>query len=428
VHVARLKTGERVAVKVQYPDIDKIVRSDLKTLRRILGIVSWFVPYQGLDDVYREIRNMIMDELDFRAEAENTARIAANFEGRRDVAFPAVVKELSTQRVLTTRFEEGIKIVDVARLDRAGVDRKELAKLVVEAYCQQIFTDGVYHADPHPGNLLARTGPDGELSIVFLDFGAVAEVSPQMRHGIVELIQGALSRDTQRIVRAMREMGFIARGADDRVFERVIEYFHQQFQEQISLDSFNLRDIKFDPQKGLENLADLRRMDITLRELSESFHVPKEWILLERTLLLLMGLCTALDPAMNPMTVIRPYLERFVLGDEGDWSKFVVETSKDVVLSVTALPGEMRKFMTAARAGQIPVRFQNLERSTRLLYRVAQQGILAAIGIAGAVIAVVLEGRGDWERADYAWWTTRICGALLLWSWWTTRQLWKKRP
>ena len=171
-----------------------------------------------------------------------------------------------------------------------------------------------------------------------------------MRAGIVELIQGGIQGDTDRIVRAMKEMGFVARGADTEVFERVVEYFHQQFQDNVQIESFNLKDIKFDPEKSLENLADLRRMDISIRELTENFHVPKEWILLERTLLLLMGLCTALDPTMNPISVIRPYLEKFVLGDEGDWSGFVVDTTKDLAMAAFALPGEMRKFMTSARA------------------------------------------------------------------------------
>src|SRR5207245_6040521 len=86
----------------------------------------------------------------------------------------------------------------------------------------------------------------------------------------------------------------------------------------LHLDSLNLKDIKFDPQKGLESVADLRRMDISLRELSENFHIPKEIIVLERTLLLLMGLCTELDPTLNPMTVIQPYVGRFVHGADGD--------------------------------------------------------------------------------------------------------------
>ena len=104
VHLAKLTDGSKVAVKVQYPDIEEIVRRDLNTLRRIFRIVEWFIPYQGLEELYREIRAIVMEELDYRAEAENAARIGANFEGRTDVAFPRVVAELSTTRVLVTHF------------------------------------------------------------------------------------------------------------------------------------------------------------------------------------------------------------------------------------------------------------------------------------------------------------------------------------
>jgi ubiquinone biosynthesis protein len=425
VHVAVLHDGQKVAVKVQYPDIEGIVRSDLRTLERIFGIVEWFVPYHGLDEVYREIRALVLAELDYRAEADNGRRIGANFEDRKEVRFPQVVSELSTGRVLTTHFESGCKITDLSSLRRLGFDRGLLARQVVEVYCQQIFSDGIYHADPHPGNLLVRSSGD-KTTIVFLDFGAVAEIPSKVRQGIVELLQGAISRDTGRIVRAMRQMGFVARGADDRVFEQVIEYFHERFQQTISLDSLNLKDIKFDPEKSLESLADLRKMDISLRELSASFHVPKEIIVLERTLLLLMGLCTELDPTLNPMTVIRPYLEKFVFGD-GDWSQLLVETSKDMLMTVTALPGEMRKFMKAAHGGELQIRFKNLESSSQLMYRLGHQIIFVAVGIAGASIAVILEGRGDYLRAEWAWWTARIAGGMLVWSWWTSRNLLRKR-
>jgi ubiquinone biosynthesis protein len=429
VHMARLTTGEVVAVKVQYPDIDEIVRSDLRTLRRIFKIVERFLPYEGLDELYREIRAIVVGELDFTAEADNGDRIAANFEGRDDVAFPRVVRALSTARVLTTHFEKGVKISDVAGLKRLGVDRKVLARQVVEIYCQQIFTDGVYHADPHPGNLLVRPGPspDATPTIVFLDFGAVAEISAEMREGIVELLQGALTRDSQRIVKAMKQMGFVARGADERVFEQVVEYFHTRFQDSISLESFNLKEVRFDPDKGLESIADLRRMDLSIRDLSANFHVPKEFIVLERTLLLLMGLCTELDPQLEPMTVIRPYVERFVLGDEGDWSQLLVETSKDLMISVTALPAEVRKFMRAAHAGELQLRFKNLDAASHLMYRLGHQAIFAAIGISAVAFALVLEGRGEDGRATWGWWTARASGVCLVWSWWSSRGLLKKR-
>jgi len=432
VHVARMHDGQVVAVKVQYPDIDEIVRSDLRTLQGIFRLVSRFLPYQGLEELYREIRSIVLAELDFRAEADNGERIAANFKehGRMAIAFPIVIRSRSTERVLTTKFEAGVKISDVAGLKRLGVDRKVLARQVVESYCQQIFTDGVYHADPHPGNLLVRPGAAGAEvpTIVFLDFGAVAEVSPQMRAGIVELLQGALAHDSQRIVKAMKQMGFVARGADERVFEQVVEYFHSRFQESISLESFNLKDVKFDPDKGLESIADLRKMDLSIRELSANFHVPKEFIVLERTLLLLMGLCTELDPGLNPITVIRPYVERFVLGDDGDWSSLLVETSKDLMMSVTALPAEFRKFLRSAQSGELALKVKNLEPATRLMYRLGHQLILVVIGVAGVASALVLEGRGELDRAEWAWWTARGAGVWLVWSWWTSRALLRRKP
>jgi len=428
VHLATLLDGTKVAVKVQYPDIEEVVRRDLNTLRRIFWIIGWFVPYQGLGELYREIRAIVMEELDYHAEANNAERIAANFIGRTDVAFPTVVHELSTSRVLVTHFEAGCKITDRLGVKQLGLDRTQLARQVVEIYCQQIFTDGVYHADPHPGNLIVRPGADGRPpTIVFLDFGAVAEIPGNVRQGMVELLQGALTRDTRRIVSAMKQMGFVARGANQHTFEQVIEYFHEKFQENISLDSLNLKDIKFDPQKGLESVADLRKMDISLRELSVSFHIPKEIIVLERTLLLLMGLCTELDPTLNPMTVIRPYLERFVLGDEGDWSQLLVETSKDLVMSVTALPAEIRKFMRSAHAGELQLKFKNIEAPAQLMYRLGHQFIYAAVGISGAAIAVILEGRGDDDRAMWGWWAARAAAILLVWSWWTSRSLLRKQ-
>ncbi|HEX4421649.1 MAG TPA: AarF/UbiB family protein [Kofleriaceae bacterium] len=451
VHLAQLLDGTKVAVKVQYPEIEEVVQRDLNTLRRIFWIIGWFIPYQGLPELYREIRSIVMEELDYHAEASNAERIAANFVDRSDVAFPQVVHALSTARVLTTHFEAGCKITDRPGVKQLGLDRGELARQVVEIYCQQIFTDGVYHADPHPGNLLVRPGapsaeaassaeaapgapgseaaPSAEAArptIVFLDFGAVAEIPSKVRQGMIELVQGALTRDTRRIVNAMKQMGFVARGANEHMFEQVVEYFHEKFQENISLDALNLKDIKFDPQRGLESVADLRKMDISLRELSVNFHIPKEIIVLERTLLLLMGLCTELDPTLNPMTVIRPYLERFVLGD-GDWSELLVETSKDLVMSVTALPAEIRKFMRAAHAGELQLKFKNIEAPAQLMYRLGHQLLYAAVGISGAAIAIVLEGRGDDARAIWGWWTARIAGVVLVWSWWTTRGLLRKR-
>lgn len=415
VHRARLQSGESVAVKVQYPDIEEIVRIDLRALKRIFRVISWFVPYRGLDGIYREIRDMILTELDFRIEAENVAKVAAHFVGRSGVGFPTVHSELSTSRVLTTGWIDGVKVSDRTRLAALGIDRAALARKVVNAYCQQIFTDGVYHADPHPGNLMVTRSPDpsSPMTVVFIDFGAVAEVSPRMRRGIADLIQAALSRDTPGLVQAMKEMGFIARGADPAIFDKVIDYLHEKFQEEIHLESFSLKDVKFDPEKSLANLADLRRMDVSLKDLAEHFHVPKEWILLERTVLLLMGLCTDLDPTLNPMEVIRPYLEEFVLGKDRDWSVLLVDTTKSLAGNVMSLPSEIKKVMQKAQRGELEVRFRGIDEHARLIYALGHQVIYAALAITGGSFAMVFDGRHEALMARYAWYAAGAFAALL---------------
>jgi predicted unusual protein kinase regulating ubiquinone biosynthesis (AarF/ABC1/UbiB family) len=390
VHAARLADGRRVAVKVQHNDIDRIVRLDLRTIRRIMAIVKWFVPVQGLDAFYHQIRELLSQELDFALEAENIERIAQNFADDPRVVFPEPVRELSTARVLTSTFVEGVKLTDVAALRALGVDTKDVARRLVRLYCQMIFVDGVYHADPHPGNILVRQ--DG--AIVLLDFGAVAELSPQMREGIPEFLEGVLRRDTDRLVRSMRKMGFISRTTDETVSEKIIEYFHRRFQEEVRLDSFNLKDVRIDPQRGFENLLDLRRMNIGLKEISGAFHIPKDWVLLERTILLLYGCCSLLDPELNPVAIIQPYLQDFVLGSR-DFTAMAMEAIRDTAMGAMTLPEDMRRYLTKANRGELEVRVRGLQEGARAVYAAARQVVYTAIGLFAGVEAIE-----SWRRHE----------------------------
>ena len=410
VHAARLRGGQRVAVKVQYPDIEQIVRADLATLRRIFHLVQRFIRYPGLDAIYSEIRALILQELDFTAEARHAEQIGAIFANSSEVRFPRVVRELTTRRVLTTDFVEGVKVNDLAGLRQLGVDPRALARPLIEAYCRQIFDYGIYHADPHPGNILVSAGP----VITFVDFGAVGVLSEKMRHGIVQLLQAAVHRDTPRIIAALHEMGFIAHDADPRIYDRVVEYLHARFQREIHLDSFNLKDIRFDPQRGLQNLADLRQMNISLGDITDTFHVPKEWIVLERTVLLLTGLCTELDPELNPMTVISPHLERFVLGKDGDWSRFMLDAGRDAALAAVALPAELRKFMSRALQGELQVQLVGRDEAAPLYVLLVHELIYTALGLAGGFGALRLHERGERAWALGLGIAAGVCGLLLL--------------
>jgi predicted unusual protein kinase regulating ubiquinone biosynthesis (AarF/ABC1/UbiB family) len=411
VHVARLTDGRRVCVKVQHRDIDRIVRLDLRTIRRIMGIVQWFVPVQGLDAYYHQIRELLSQELDFVLEADNIERIAKNFSGDEMVVFPKPVRELSTNRVLTTTFVEGVKLSDGPALDALGVDKKDVARRLVRLYCQMIFVDGVYHADPHPGNVLVQKNG----AIVLLDFGAVAELSPPMREGIPEFLEGVLRRDTDRLVKSMRKMGFITRTSDEAVTEKIIEYFHRRFQEEVKLDSFNLKDIRIDPQRGLQNVLDLRRMNIGLRELSGAFHVPRDWVLLERTLLLIYGSCSVLDPELNPLAIIQPYLQDFVLGNR-DFAQIAMEAVRDMAMSAVTLPEDMRRYLVKANRGELEVRVRGLPEAGQAVYAAARQLVYTAVALGAGHEAIVARRLGEPGLARGLGITAGVAAALLVLS------------
>jgi predicted unusual protein kinase regulating ubiquinone biosynthesis (AarF/ABC1/UbiB family) len=354
---------------------------------------------------------LLSQELDFAAEADNIERISKNFSTDPSVVFPQPVRQLCTKRVLTTTFVEGVKVSDLGQLNSMGVDKKDVARRLVRLYCQMIFVDGVYHADPHPGNLLVQK--DG--SIVLLDFGAVAELGPRMREGITEFLEGVLRRDTDRLVRAMRKMGFISRTSDEGVSERIIEYFHRRFQEEVRLDSFNLKDIRIDPQRSLENLLDLRRMNIGLRELSGAFHVPKEWVLLERTLLLVYGCCSVLDPELNPVAIIQPYLRDYVFGSR-DFAQVAMEAIRDMAMSAMTLPEDMRRYLVKANRGELDVRVQGVREGARVIYASGRQLIYTAVGLFAAYESVESWRHHELDLARGFGIAAVIAAALLLGS------------
>jgi ubiquinone biosynthesis protein len=408
VHAARLHDGRRVAVKVQHADIERVARADLELIGRLLRIVQWVVRVRGLEAYHPEISQMIAEELDFTKEASNIESIGARFGGVPGVRCPTVVGDRSTRHVLTTEFIDGTKITDFAALADRGLDRRALAERIVGAYCRMIFVDGVYHADPHPGNILVA--PDG--AIVFIDFGAVGVLGARMREGVTAFVDGMVRRDLARITMAMDTMGFVAREAGARhVAERVITYAQQRIFSQITQGPWGLGDLEVDMRSKLDMLSDLRKLDVSFRELSRSFQVPKDWVLLERTLLLLLGLCTELDPSWNPMTVIRPYLEDVVLGEDRDWTELVKVSMKEMAKSAVTIPENFQRLITRADRGELEVRVPEIANAARTLYAAAHQLIFTILGVAAGVVAYQAYDRG---RASMAAWLASASAVFIL--------------
>jgi predicted unusual protein kinase regulating ubiquinone biosynthesis (AarF/ABC1/UbiB family) len=206
VHRARLRDGRAVAVKVQYPDIERLVELDMRNFSLLLRLVHRLERSIDLEPIARAVARLVPRELDFVHEGHNAERIAAALGHRDDFAVPPVVWEWSSRRVLVTEYVEGVKINDVAGLQRLGLDPRRIGAAVVDLWGEQVLRLGHFHGDPHPGNILVR--PDGR--IVLLDFGLAARLPDETRAAVARLCRAAAARDPVAVFAAFRGLGFIA--------------------------------------------------------------------------------------------------------------------------------------------------------------------------------------------------------------------------
>ncbi len=348
VHAAVMSDGTRVAVKVQYPEIEEIVRIDLKTLKRIFGFLHLLFPNYGLRQIYSEVASIVSQELSFSAEGKNLERIGQNFQEETDFLFPKVYWNLSSERVLTLQFMEGIKISNLEALKSLKLNPSEVASKIIHAYCRQIFIDGLYHADPHPGNFMVSA----EGKIIFMDFGAVARISENMRRGVAKFIEGIIRRDNRVISQAMKEMGFIAKEENEEVFDRLVEFFYDRLKD---LKLEDIKQLNLSNVGNLEDLIEFKRLDVSLSELLQTFNVPKDWALMERALILLFALTQHLDANLNPLSIIIPYAEEFVLGKDRKFGDLVLEAVKEVLLSYLRLPSELERVLRKMNQGELEI-------------------------------------------------------------------------
>lgn len=376
VHRATLEDGTQVVVKVQHLNIEAVAQLDLRIIQLMQSLISWWFKIKGMDHMYTQVRQMIEEELDFTAEAVSMQRIAANLAEEKGIIVPEVHLQFSTKRVLTSTWKAGVKISNLPQLQAWGLDQEAITKCLLEAYSRMVFRDGLYHADPHPGNILVQE--DGTL--VLLDFGAVARLQPAMREGLSELIEAAVKNDVGAMVEASRKMGFLAPGREAELMaEQMIDALRTFLQQEVKLEGLNFKEIEVDPFNN--SLFELIQ-NIGISGITSTVQVPKEYVLLNRMATLLLGISTTLAPQLNPLDVVRPYVQKFVLGDRGDLISFVTRLLRDTVADTLQLPGEMQRVLRQARRGQLDIGSVDTRQGSRLIYLGLRQLSLSLLMIA----------------------------------------------
>ena len=295
VHRGRTLDGRDVAIKVQYPDIDRVVATDLANFSFFVHLLVRIEPNFDLRIVLEEVKNLIPLELDFVREAANARRFAADFAGDPSVRFPVPIAELTSRHVLTMDFIEGVKITDLDALEKMGIDKHEVADLLTRVCVRQILEHGFFHGDPHPGNLLIRKEPTGT-QLVVLDLGLAKAFTPELRDGIIRLTVAIIGKDPHATGEAFRALGFRLRDGGDDTFVALGELFLGQ-----ALQSGRAyADLEMVDRIQNELLAAIRANPIV--------RAPSDLMLVLRVMGLLSGIGKTLDSQVNPLAAILPFL------------------------------------------------------------------------------------------------------------------------
>jgi predicted unusual protein kinase regulating ubiquinone biosynthesis (AarF/ABC1/UbiB family) len=301
VHRARLHDGRACAVKVQYPGIDGIVRADLRNMTLVLRWLAMLERDFDYRILVREALKYLPMELDFVHEADNSETMRHNFAANPDVIIPEVYREFTTRRVLTMELLDGIKVTDIAGLERAGINKHVVAQMLIENFLDQVLRDGFFHADPHPGNILIQPGP----KLVLLDFGLAKDFPASFRDGLVRLTFSILTSDRNGIVRAFSELGFRTRNGSPDTLLALSDLFLGN----------TIKSKKAYADKDLvEQFSE--EFPRTLRA-NPVVEVPADVLLVSRMMGLLSGLGKSLDSQVNLFTTIMPYAQRLMMAQAG---------------------------------------------------------------------------------------------------------------
>jgi ubiquinone biosynthesis protein len=285
VHRARLHDGRQVAVKVQYPDIDNLVATDLAVLEQIVKAVAGLVPGVQLQPIVDYLKETLPLELDFTHEAESMATLRTALAHRSDVLVPTALPELSTERLLVMDYLKGIKITDRAALEQAGISPHEVAQLLNDLYADQMLHLGILHADPHPGNLRVQPGP----GLVLLDHGLTVPLSPTLVAALRKMVQSLASGDFDGLASALTEAGLKLEG-------------------DVDLGSLlQLVGVLLGHDQAGETTEDVDAVDVGMQIGKSIGTIPLDLLLVGRALGLLDGITKQLDPNMDTMQIVAHY-------------------------------------------------------------------------------------------------------------------------
>ncbi len=381
VYTARLKSGMKVAVKVQRPGLRSIVDIDVHILRSIARFIDRYTKYGEMYDfsgMVEEFAKVLEDELDFTIEAENTDKFRRNLSGDANVSAPEIKWVYTTPKVLTMEHIDGIKITDMECLKERKIDPDTLARTFVGSLISQMLTDGFFHADPHPGNLLVRE--DGQ--IVFIDLGMMGELSEKYKKLLTDMLVGLSLKNTRKVAQALVELGVTPERLEIKAFEKSIGELLDEFL-YVPLKQVNIMRVFM----GLFDLAAKYKI-----------RIPRAFSLIAKCLGTAQNIVEQLSPQLNMLEIAQQTAKSaFVRSIDGEEIKnTLVSGFMDTADIVKSLPGVLARLLKKAEETdfvfELKIReMDKIEKRMEHVFNRMSFGIILlsiSIILAGLIIAV----------------------------------------
>lgn len=385
VHGATLHTGEQVVVKVQRPDIAAAVATDLAILNNLAELAQERTTLGGrydLVDLVWEFSASLRAELDYRREGRNAERFRASFVGNEIVHIPTIYWDYSSARVLTSERLFGVKITDLEGLEAAGLDRKRLARHCVRLILQEVFIDGFFHGDPHPGNFFALPGE----VIGAVDFGQVGVLERGDTAQLLLLLRAISRQDLDGTLRALERLGVVSRYEVAPGLRRDLQRFLDGIVDQ-SLVELSAKDT------GAELLAIFQRHQLRL---------PAPLAMLLKAIIMMEGTGLQLDPQLDVFAIARPYVSQVAANTSRVLGEHLLAEARDVSEALFALPHETGAVLRQLAEGTLRIQTSDIETrrlasalaqaSSRLSLALVLSALVLTVGVLGVALALGFAG------------------------------------
>jgi predicted unusual protein kinase regulating ubiquinone biosynthesis (AarF/ABC1/UbiB family) len=394
VHRARLCVDDakgqfcNVVVKIQRPFIEQLIEVDLSALRQVGGWLQKYPPVARRVDVpslVEEFSTTIREEVDYLAEGRNAEIFAENFKDVPRVHVPRIVWTHTTRRVLTLEDVFAIKITDYEAITTAGIDRAEVANILLDTYLKQIFEDGFFHADPHPGNLFVTPMSENTgWRLTFVDFGMVGHVPDSLRNGLREMLIAVGTQDAGRLIRSFQTLHVLLPSTDLKQLE------------QMSASMFDMFWGKSMDELRQMNPEEMFRFADRFRDLMYNmpFQLPQNLLMLGRTVAILSGMCTGLEPKFNLWGQLAPYATKLVSQEVGSNWRVWLDELGNVLKELIAIPSKIGRVLSQVERGDLTVQVPTISRQMSHLEKSVNRLTASVIFAAFLLGGIMFYGNG----------------------------------